>query len=523
MIIRKRAAVFVSTLILGSALTYDIPLNINGICANAENEYKEVTSLGVTYRIYNDHAEVTDGKNASGKVFVPMKIGSSTVTSITQDAFRGSDVTEVSMPTVTYISSGAFKGCNKLTDVYFSEKLQTIGADAFADCPKLTAAVLPLSTVSVGLNAFGGDASLKSLTILNSECAIDDRNSTISNKINSDGSASYNGSITGYSGSTAERYARKYGYKFVSLGTDPALTTTTTTTTKPFVTQTTTIKKRTTTSTTTTTTSTTAKSVTSALTSSVPVVSKTENVTVPITDVKASLHISDTIAYESDARLGIPQRVVLSVNGTDGLYCSTNIYVYYDKALKYVGAVPSSQISESLSTIKAEGDSGDFVFLSTAGNDDIGKDGDMWYVDLLLPSNAKKGDSYKVYVGQPKYKDRAPSLFTNFRDDAAGKALTAQIFSIKAEGTIKVAEDPPVVSGDMNGDGIIDGKDASMILAEYVSLSVGNGSVLDSVKLRAADVNGDGLISAVDASDVLSYYAYTSGGGKLSIKDYFKK
>ena len=147
----------------------------------------------------------------------------------------------------------------------------------------------------------------------------------------------------------------------------------------------------------------------------------------------------------------------------------------------------------------------------------------MWYVDLLLPSNAKKGDSYKVYVGQPKYKDRAPSLFTNFRDDAAGKALTAQIFSIKAEGTIKVAEDPPVVSGDMNGDGIIDGKDASMILAEYVSLSVGNGSVLDSVKLRAADVNGDGLISAVDASDVLSYYAYTSGGGKLSIKDYFKK
>ena len=68
MIIRKYAVVFVSTLILGSALTYDIPLDINGICANAENEYKEVTSLGVTYRIYNDHAEVTDGKNASGKI-----------------------------------------------------------------------------------------------------------------------------------------------------------------------------------------------------------------------------------------------------------------------------------------------------------------------------------------------------------------------------------------------------------------------------------------------------------------------
>ena len=35
MIIRKYAVVFVLTLILGSALTYDIPLDINGICANA--------------------------------------------------------------------------------------------------------------------------------------------------------------------------------------------------------------------------------------------------------------------------------------------------------------------------------------------------------------------------------------------------------------------------------------------------------------------------------------------------------
>ncbi len=64
--------------------------------------------------------------------------------------------------------------------------------------------------------------------------------------------------------------------------------------------------------------------------------------------------------------------------------------------------------------------------------------------------------------------------------------------------------------GDLNGDGKIDAKDASMILVEYSKASTGAESEFTESQKLAGDVNGDGKIDAKDASAVLAYYALVS-------------
>lgn len=69
-------------------------------------------------------------------------------------------------------------------------------------------------------------------------------------------------------------------------------------------------------------------------------------------------------------------------------------------------------------------------------------------------------------------------------------------------------------AGDVNLDGILDARDASLILGYYADLS-SDAYFNDSyVHLRAirvyGDVNQDGLINGTDASLILAYYGYAS-------------
>lgn len=72
--------------------------------------------------------------------------------------------------------------------------------------------------------------------------------------------------------------------------------------------------------------------------------------------------------------------------------------------------------------------------------------------------------------------------------------------------------------GDVNGDGIIDASDATMVLSIYAKAS-SNNELTEKEKqyLDKADVNGNGKIDAVDASIILSYYADKSAG--VSVED----
>ncbi len=108
---------------------------------------------------------------------------------------------------------------------------------AFMDCDAITKITLPEHVAKIdGI----GSAALTDVTILNPECVIKDDEGTITNGYDgSAGKATFNGTIRGYEGSTAQAYAKKYGYKFEALKEVPQITTApavTTTTAKTTVT-----------------------------------------------------------------------------------------------------------------------------------------------------------------------------------------------------------------------------------------------------------------------------------------------
>ena len=76
--------------------------------------------------------------------------------------------------------------------------------------------------------------------------------------------------------------------------------------------------------------------------------------------------------------------------------------------------------------------------------------------------------------------------------------------------------------GDVNEDGKIDAKDASLVLAAYANMSTGAEDGLTEKQRKAADVNGDGKIDSRDASSILAYYAMlaTSSGDIPTMKEF---
>lgn len=65
---------------------------------------------------------------------------------------------------------------------------------------------------------------------------------------------------------------------------------------------------------------------------------------------------------------------------------------------------------------------------------------------------------------------------------------------------------------DVNGDGLIDAVDSTMISEAYSNISTGEDSGLTEEQEKRADANSDGLINAVDSSLVLEFYTQLSTG-----------
>lgn len=63
---------------------------------------------------------------------------------------------------------------------------------------------------------------------------------------------------------------------------------------------------------------------------------------------------------------------------------------------------------------------------------------------------------------------------------------------------------------DVNGDSIVDGRDATEVLTEYARTSAGKTAGFTSAQNKAADANGDSIVDGRDASIILAYYARQS-------------
>ena len=91
-----------------------------------------------------------------------------------------------------------------LSDLDLPDEVTYIGSQAFADCDSLESVTLPESVKTFNIDAFSSCDSLYAIIINNPECVI---------KSDIDSSVI----ITGYSGSTAEEYAKKHNKKFISI------------------------------------------------------------------------------------------------------------------------------------------------------------------------------------------------------------------------------------------------------------------------------------------------------------------
>ncbi|MCR4793583.1 MAG: leucine-rich repeat protein [Ruminococcus sp.] len=178
------------------------------------------------------------------------------LTVISENMFTGcANLKTLTIPnTVTSIGTNAFDQCTSLEAITVPDSVKSIDDAAFQHCESLRSIKLPASVAKIGSGAFWY-TGLETITILNSKCEIDGEATTICNKFNDeDESFGYTGVICGNSGSTAEAYAKKYGYTFKALSAAPETSVTS-------------AKTATTTSTTSKTTSKTSTSTTTAVTS----------------------------------------------------------------------------------------------------------------------------------------------------------------------------------------------------------------------------------------------------------------
>lgn len=282
--IKKILTACMALIITGGAMTAAPQLVPDySITASAEldddgSEYTEGAYESLTYRKYSDHIVITGcDDDFEGELIIPSEIEGLPVTVIGDDAFfLCDDITSVTIPdSVTTIEKWAFACCEKLGSVAIPDSVTSIGMCAFYDCVSLSSVVMPesLTTIEAGVfawceglvsitisesvtsigegsfsncssissitipnsvnnieyGAFAGCESLDSITILDPACYIYDDAATICGKYdyeeNDDDyelrNASYDGTICGYEGSSAQAYAEKYGRKFESLGEAP--------------------------------------------------------------------------------------------------------------------------------------------------------------------------------------------------------------------------------------------------------------------------------------------------------------
>ncbi len=228
-------------------------------------------------------------------------------------------------------------------------------------------------------------------------------------------------------------------------------------------------------------------------------------------------------------------KIELTVSGAEKKYAPTGIHVRFDDRLQLQLADEEDYADPGPAASKLghkqcpdyidENGTPHGLFLSTScGNGNNGKDGVFWEFTIKLPSDAKVGDKYPVEIVYQVNKENAllHDIFTNLADDKDGKNMEAWVFTKGIEqGYIEITEAKPI-TGDLNGDGILDASDASILLMRYAQYSIGAATPTEE-DLALSDINKDGMIDAIDASWLLAYYAAVSTGKEMRFEDFYKE
>ena len=192
--------------------------NLTNITVNENN--KKFASLDGN--LYNKDC-TTLIQYAVGKTDSSFAIPNS-VTYIDYEAFGGcSGIKNIIIPnSVKSINQAVFLDCTNLISVTIPNSIKSISYCMFSGCSNLTNVVIPDNVTKIESLAFYGCASLKNITIPYSVTSIGDDALGYDEHFKKIKGFT----IKGYSNSKAEKYAKKNGFKFVSIGKAPINTST---------------------------------------------------------------------------------------------------------------------------------------------------------------------------------------------------------------------------------------------------------------------------------------------------------
>ncbi len=131
---------------------------------------------------------------------------------------------------VSNIGACIFGSLKKIKSIDIPDSVTSIGKSAFEHCEGLEKVDVPASVLWIGAMAFCNCSSLREIYIRNPECGFVGNETVICN-YNDARSTTFSGTIYGYSGSEAEKYAQRYGKNFRVIGSETQTTATTTMTT----------------------------------------------------------------------------------------------------------------------------------------------------------------------------------------------------------------------------------------------------------------------------------------------------
>lgn len=143
------------------------------VAAQTESDHELVLKDSIYYNVYSDHAEVAYADYELEEAVIPSEINDQKVTSISDNAFRYTNIKSVEIPdTVTAIGENAFNQ-SSLVSVKIPDSVESIGNAAFYDITSLKSVELPNNIKTIPSRLFASCSSLEALTIPESVETID--------------------------------------------------------------------------------------------------------------------------------------------------------------------------------------------------------------------------------------------------------------------------------------------------------------------------------------------------------------
>jgi len=211
--------------------------------------------------------------------------------------------------------------------------------------------------------------------------------------------------------------------------------------------------------------------------------------------------------------------------GSEPYFTSASILVSLDPRLTVEGVHQGTEdgthkMSMEYTALGSYG-GGQVYNIKVAGSGDVGGNGVFVTFDVTLPADSMPGDLFWVdvrrvsgldnyWAGSSEKYDFSDYGFINHiistSISGVGNENDPYIKDTGYEGYVAIEK--PVSCGDVNGDGLVDSRDAATVI-KYA-----DGTELVDMNLTAADVDADGAVTRRDAEIILADYAYVSAGGK---------